>query len=218
MTHRIGRSHPAKAACASVLAFAALSLLATGCSDDGDAPPSADATTAPGATTGADGATTSGPADDTATTTTVAPATTVAEDALAPEALPYVDALAVTDDTTDRCAAVQLVDLVGPDRLAAAGLDPASPPSGSLDPVLHGLELSAEEAGEVYDRMQACGQDLVARMVDDLVSGRSDDPAVIECLQDGIDPAEVRAAYVASLQGAEADPDGFADLASCFES
>lgn len=195
----------------------AATLVAAGCADDdGDEPSTtpptttvAGATTAPGDQPGA---------PPTVTTTTVAPVVTVAEEALTPDEQPYVTAIAeVAGEGVDRCSIVQFVDLVGADRLRGAGLDPAAPPEAGLDAVFASLDLAPDEAAGFHDLMVACGHDFVGEMVDDLVAGRTDDPAVIACLQERIDPSAVRDAFIDSLQGLEMDERSFEGLAACFD-
>lgn len=197
------------------MCFAA-ALVVAGCSSDGGDDTTPTTTTAAGVTTVDPGAP-SGPRP-TVTTTTIAPVVTIPEDGLAPAEQPYVTAIAeVAGEGVDRCSIVQFVDLVGADRLGGAGLDPADPPTTGFDSVLTSLELSADEASALHDRMVACGHDFVGEMVEDLVSGRTDDPAVVSCLRERIDPSAVRDTFVGALQGIELDEMAFAGLAACFD-
>jgi hypothetical protein len=197
----------------------AAALVVSGCSSDGgdDATPTPPTTTAAGGVTTVDPGAPSGPRP-TVTTTTIAPVVTIPEDDLAPAEQPYVTAIAeAAGEGVDRCSIVQFVDLVGADRLDGAGLDPADPPTTGFDSVLFSLELSADEAGALHDLMVACGHDFVGEMVDDLVAGRTDDPAVVSCLRARIDPSAVRDTFVGALQGIEFDESAFDGLAACFD-
>jgi len=195
--------------------------LVVACSDDRD---DSTSSTAAGpdhpsstSTAGGDGP---GTAPD-SPTTTVGVATTVAatvpEADLGPEERAFVEVLAPDLGAAgDRCTAVQFVDLVGADRLRAAGIDPTAPPGDGFDPVLQALALDRPTAEAVYDRFVACGDDPVERFVTDLVTAQGGDADAATCVRRRIDHDAVRDVVIHSLRGAPTDSPDLGELAACF--
>ena len=199
-------------------ALAALTLLGA-CSDD-DGGSDASTTTETGATTSAvDDSTGDTSPTREGTSTTAAPATTIAEDDLDPEAVAIVDALAPEEASeVERCTATQFVDLLGADRIAASGFDPSDPASVTTDDLLADAALSEDEATDLYDRMTACGTDFVDQFVAGIAGEQEADPEAEACVRERVDVDAIRTMVIASMQGAESDPDAIDSdaLAACF--
>lgn len=196
------------------------STLLVACSDD-DGGSDASTTTEAAATTTADGATSDEgtAAGGSATSTTATPATTIAEDDLDPEAVAIVDALAPEEASeVERCTATQFVDLLGADRIASSGFDPSDPASVTTDDLLADADLSEDEASDLYDRMTACGTDFVDQFVAGIAGEQEADPDAEACVRERVDVDAIRTMVIASMQGAEPDPDAIDSdaLAACF--
>lgn len=125
------------------------------------------------------------------------------------EAKPYVDAMvqsmtegedAMPEDDA-RCFSEKFVDVVGMDRVKAAGEpEDFGSDAGSLD--FDELELTRDEAGDMYDALVDCGQDPKEQVLD----GLEDDNVSAEakaCVEDLVTDDLMREAMIAGILGEE---------------
>lgn len=178
------------------IALVLLALVGTACSDD---------TAAPATTT------------STTTTEVPAPSTTAPPPDLGTDAEPYVETLAdalasgasgglPVDPEAARCLAPRWVDVLGEDRLVAAGVTPEQLASG------YGADTSAAlgeliddgTATAMVDAFGACAVDVEQVFVDAITAGRDLPAAQEECLKDAFPDGFVERALILGLSEGEA--------------
>jgi hypothetical protein len=178
----------------AVLVAGAAVVLVSACGDDDD--DSGAATTAGGATGETTGETSGGTAGSA-------------------DAQAYVDAMVESFDNADpdelqidrdqaQCLAPKWVDTMGPDRLAAAGIQPEDfAAEGDVD--LTTVGMTEDDGNELYDAMGECDIDVKELFVDGFASDRDLSAEDRECFSNALDDDLLRRIMVTTLvKGEEA--------------
>jgi hypothetical protein len=188
-----------------VLAVAALGLVVSCSSDDGDS----SSTTAPGVTLSE--ATDGGAIDGDPTETTATPV----EPGTAEE---YAAALlaSLTDDPDNRrlmnaeeaaCIAPKWVETITPARLGAAGLAPADLEAQRSMAAIIRVGLSVEEAEGLVDEMGECGVDVRTRWVESIAPTEGTaTPEARTCLETNLSADLIDRMAAVGLSGDDDDP------------
>ena len=122
------------------------------------------------------------------------------------EAVPFADALAVTfasqgsftsaTPAEANCLATNIVAIVGPERLAEAGI---TPEEFGAAPDLAAAGIDRDDAEEIYDVFAGCGLDYAAATIESIVLEAADPAATRACLDDALDEELVREMALAAL-------------------
>jgi hypothetical protein len=195
----------------ALLIAGAAVVFAAGCGDDDDD----------------DGAGTTSGESEVASTTT---GSTSSGTAASADAQAYVDAMIESFDNADpdelqidreqaQCLAPRWVEVMGPDRLAEAGIQPEDfAAEGDVD--LSAVGLTEDDGNELYDAFAACDIDVKTLFVDGFTSGRGISAEDRECFADALDDDLLRRIMVTTLvEGEEAlsqDEELSGDLFSVF--
>ncbi len=114
------------------------------------------------------------------------------------------DALELDGDQAS-CLAERWVDVMDVDRLREAGVTPDDlEPTGGLQVAELGLELTEDEAEEMYEAFDGCGVDLKAELVASIVADGGLDADAEACLEDTVTEDLVRRVIVAGFTEGEA--------------
>lgn len=209
----------------SAAAVAVALLVGSACSSGGDEP--ATTTTAPVDATseagdGTDGDGTDTTSDDETTTTTSGDASGNGSGDGTPDEQAYVDAMEESlrpssgspmSEDQARCLAPRLIEILDPERLADAGVEPDElHTAGGLD--VPGIDLEEDEANAMYDSYGECDIDMRAVFLDGVLAGSGLDAEEIACVESVVTDDKIRALMVGMTMVGEEAVDDLPEVAA----